>query len=138
MIHTGIDDFRKVREMNLIYVDKSELISDILASPADTFLFTRPRRFGKSLNLSMLDCFFNMQYNGNRWFDGLKVMDDPKAVSWMNSRPVISFNMKDMPAKNFDLFLSKVSDRIAYLYGGYKYLRDSEMLDDADRRLFEL
>ena len=67
-IPIGVDDFKKVREENYYFVDKSELISDILKDKAEIYLFTRPRRFGKSLNLSMLDAFFNANiFVDSRW-----------------------------------------------------------------------
>lgn len=71
----GNDDFKKIRRNNGYYVDKSDLIAGILDKRnTEIFLFTRPRRFGKSLNLSMLDAFFNIEYRGNTWFEGLRIM----------------------------------------------------------------
>ena len=73
-IPIGVDDFKEIRDEGYYFVDKSELISDILREGAEVYNFTRPRRFGKSLNLSMLDAFFNLKYpKDNKWFDGLKV-----------------------------------------------------------------
>ena len=63
-IRIGIQDFRKIRDGSSYYVDKSGLIDSILESGSDSFLFTRPRRFGKSTNLSMLDAYLNMEYVG--------------------------------------------------------------------------
>ena len=73
-IPIGVDSFREIREDGYYFVDKSELVSDIVEQRSKVYLFTRPRRFGKTLNLSMIDCFFNLKYEGNTWFDGLKVM----------------------------------------------------------------
>ena len=67
-IPSGVDDFRKIREGGYYFVDKSELVSDIVNDRSEVFLFTRPRRFGKSLNLSMIDAFFNLEYKGTKWF----------------------------------------------------------------------
>ena len=61
-IPIGVDDFKEIRDEGYYFVDKSELISDILSERNKVYLFTRPRRFGKSLNLSMLDAFFNLKY----------------------------------------------------------------------------
>ena len=73
-VPVGNDDFKDVREKNGYYVDKTGLIVDIVAqSSTKAFRFTRPRRFGKSMNLSMLDAFFSIDYAGNKWFDGLRV-----------------------------------------------------------------
>ena len=85
----GVDNFKKIRDVGGYYVDKTDLISDIVARPVtEVFLFTRPRRFGKSLNMSMLDAFFSVDYKGNDWFDGLKVTSDRKSMEMMNSFPV--------------------------------------------------
>ena len=72
-------DFKELRNGGYYFIDKSELISDILENRFEVFLFTRPRRFGKSLNLSMLDAFFNLKYKGNTWFDGLKISEHSAA-----------------------------------------------------------
>ena len=72
----GVQDFKEMREGEFLYVDKSDMIPQILSDKAKVYLYTRPRRFGKSLNLSMLDAFFNNRYpKDNGWFDGLKVSD---------------------------------------------------------------
>ncbi len=70
-IMTEVDDLKKIREENGYYVDKSALIDELLRKKKEVNLFTRPRRFGKSLNLSMLDAYFNERYAGNPWFDDL-------------------------------------------------------------------
>ncbi|WP_400209217.1 AAA family ATPase, partial [Methanomethylophilus alvi] len=92
----GVDDFREIREGGYYFVDKSELVSDIVNDRSEVFLFTRPRRFGKSLNLSMIDAFFNLEYKGNKWFDGLKVNSHPEVEEHRNAYPVISLCMKDL------------------------------------------
>ena len=137
MIPIGVDDFGKLREGGFYYVDKTELISDIVNDLKEVFLFTRPRRFGKSLNLSMLDCFFNLKYRGNNWFDGLKVMEDPKAVSMMNSRPVIKFEMKGLSVDDMDSFLSKLSVNLLALFVKYDYLESSDRVNPHLLRIYE-
>ena len=82
----GNDDFRKLRDRDLYYVDKTPLIDMVLKSTSDVMLFTRPRRFGKSLNMSMLDAYLNTRYAGERdRFSGLKISelrpDDPEKNS---------------------------------------------------------
>lgn len=69
----------------------------------------------------MIDCFFNLRYKGNRWFDGLKVMEHPNAVGVMSSRPVIRMDMKDIPTETFDQFRMKLAVRIADLYLSFGY-----------------
>ena len=72
----GVQDFKKVRDEEYLYIDKTDMIPQILSQKSEVYLYTRPRRFGKSLNLSMLDAFFNLKYpKDSTWFDGLKVSD---------------------------------------------------------------
>lgn len=132
-IPIGIQDFREIRNDGYYYVDKSELIADIVSKRAKAYLFTRPRRFGKSLNLSMIDCFFNLQYEGNRWFDGLRIMEHRDAVALMNRYPVIRLDMKDLPVDDYTLFMDKFSVRLAELIKRFVYLRSSDRLIDEDR-----
>ena len=94
-IPIGVQSFTKVRDLNLYYVDKTDLIDSILNDVGtEMFLYTRPRRFGKSLNLSMLDAYLNIQHKGNPWFEGLSISmkrpDDPIK----NSYPVIYMDLK--------------------------------------------
>ncbi len=93
----GNDNFRKLRDRDLYYVDKSPLIDMVLKSSSDVMLFTRPRRFGKSLNLSMLDAYLNIKYAGERdRFSDLKISelrpDDPEK----NSNIVVFVSLKDL------------------------------------------
>ena len=68
----GKDDFKDIRENGIYLVDKTRFIGEILSMPGtEVFLFTRPRRFGKSINMSMLDAYLNERYRWNNWFDGL-------------------------------------------------------------------
>ncbi len=73
-ISTSGLSFMRLRAENRFYVDKSMLIADIIETdPSGVFLYTRPRRFGKSTNISMIDAFFNLGYRGNDWFEGLEI-----------------------------------------------------------------
>ena len=85
----GIQDFRKIRERNYLYVDKTDMISQILDDGAEVFLYTRPRRFGKSLNLSMINEFFNIDRPDNSdLFEGLKISQYGEYDGYRNSHPV--------------------------------------------------
>ncbi len=136
LIPRGIDDFKKLRDGGYYFVDKSELISDILRDGSEVLLFTRPRRFGKSLNLSMLDAFFNLEYKGNSWFDGLKINDHPEAEKHRSVYPVIHLDMKYTSVKNYDLFLSKVRGMLSRLFVNFRYLRDSDRVPENFRKLY--
>ena len=130
----GVDDFREIREGGYYFVDKSELVSDIVNDKSKVFLFTRPRRFGKSLNLSMIDAFFNLEYKGNGWFDGLKVNSHPEVEKHRNAYPVIRLCMKDLVADDVEGFNGRLKLMLKSVYRGFKYLRDSDLVDEDLRR----
>ncbi len=133
---TGIDDFIEIRDGNYYFVDKSELISDIVDDRNKVYLFTRPRRFGKTLNLSMIDAFFNMKYKGNTWFDGLKVQEHGNCMKLKNSFPVISISMKELGIRDFNLFRSEVATKMSELFGDFRYLSDSDKIDQIYKDAF--
>ena len=94
MLPIGIDNFEKLREENFYYVDKTGLIRDLLYNWGEVNLFTRPRRFGKSLNMNMLKRFFEI---GGRKeiFDGLQIMEERDLCErYMGKFPVISISLK--------------------------------------------
>lgn len=126
-IPIGVDDFKKIREKNAYYVDKTGLIVDIVSSPAtEVFLFTRPRRFGKSMNMSMLDAFFAMDYDGNGWFEGLKVMSDERCNEIMNSRPVISISLTGLDSGDYNAFISDLKEIVSEACDRHSYLKGWE------------
>ena len=119
----GTDDFRKIRENDGYYVDKTRLIAEILSKRnTEVFLFTRPRRFGKSLNMSMIDAFFNVEYRGNSWFDGLYISGCPDANIEANASPVVSISLKDIGTNDFDTFLGDLRESIKEVCSRYRYL----------------
>lgn len=109
-------------------MDKTSLITEIIRQEGtEVFLFTRPRRFGKSLNMSMIDAFFNVKYKGNRWFDGLSVSSDENSTMEMNRYPVINLSMKNLNCKDMDTFLDKFSRQIKNVCRDFRYILDSDM-----------
>ncbi len=129
----GNDNFRKLRDRDLYYVDKSPLIDTVLKSSSDVMLFTRPRRFGKSLNLSMLDAYLNIKYAGERdRFTDLKISqlrpDDPEK----NSNIVVFLSLKDLGDGTYASFLRRFADMAFTLYGDFTELKTSDRLDSDD------
>ena len=90
----GNDDFAEVRRQNLYFIDKSLMIRDFLDTGDKVTLITRPRRFGKTLNMTMLREFFDITKDSRQLFQGLSIMDTEYA-SQINSRPVIFLTLKD-------------------------------------------
>ena len=130
--------FSSIMSEDYYYVDKSLLIKDILDSnPHGVYLFTRPRRFGKTTNLSMLDAFFNIEYKGNNWFDGLAISDYPEYERYKNAFPVIKLNLKDTKCSDVDYFLDRLKSAISVAYLDHMYLMKSDVLSEREKSNYE-
>ena len=122
-VDTGGLSFAELREEDMYYVDKTMLIADILSEgDSDVYQFTRPRRFGKTTNLSMLDAFFNIQYKGNAWFDGLEISEHPEFERYKNAFPVIHLDLNDTKAPDYDSFIDMMRTAVRNVYEAHEYL----------------
>ncbi len=127
----GNDDFKDLRDNDGYYVDKTKLIEEILSRRnTKVFLFTRPRRFGKTLNMSMLDAFFNMKYKGRAeaWFKDLRISRRKDLMAKANDNPVISISLKGLEAESYERFERLTKNKLKRLYGPYSDLRNSDRL----------
>ena len=98
----GTDLFRKLRENNSYYVDKTSIIKEIIENTSDVHLFTRPRRFGKTLTMSMLNEFFSVT-GDKSIFDGLAITEDKQLCeTWMGKYPTVFVSFKDIVAPTFE------------------------------------
>ncbi len=133
----GVQDFISIRDGNKYFVDKSMLIGQILNSnDVGVFLYTRPRRFGKSLNLSMMDAFFNIEYKGNTWFDDLEISEHHECDGYKNTFPVLYIDMKSVCADDYDDFSVDFMGLVKDAYKRHQYLNDSSNLTDIDKTEF--
>ncbi len=135
----GRDNFRIVREGSYTFVDKSLFIKAILQDPSQVILITRPRRFGKSLNMSMLQYFFAAQVNNQptrELFNALKIMDEPECMQHQGQYPVIYINFKDVKGETYEQFLYQMSIALSTAYRQHKVLLDHPELSDADKQRF--
>lgn len=124
-VDTGGLSFQEIREDGKYYVDKSLLIKDMLeTNDRGVYLYTRPRRFGKTTNITMLDAFFNLEYKGNTWFDELAISECPQYVSYKNRFPVISLNLKDTVAEEYDEYVGLLRNAIRRAFLPFRYLLD--------------
>lgn len=132
-----LDSFREVRNNGTFFADKSRLIERILSDKdAKVFLFCRPRRFGKSINLTMLDSFLNVKYKGNTWFDGLYISKIDTVQQFRNRFPVIYLNMIGKVYYDTEKLKNGFDDLIIDTFDKFNYLRDSEKLTDRQKRKF--
>lgn len=143
----GTSNFRKLIEYKspisgegYLFVDKTELIREILDDLTEVIVITRPRRFGKTLNLSMLHHFFATKVHGRPTkdlFTGLKIASDPICMKEQGQYPVIFITLKDAKYKTFDLCLEHIKMQIANVYSEYRFLLESEQLDPEEKNLFK-
>lgn len=134
----GIESFEKLRTQDFYYVDKTLMIRDLIQRWGEVNLFTRPRRFGKSLNMSMLKAFFEI--GGNRaLFDGLKISEEKEICEeYMGKFPVISISLKDVEGSDYDVartLLCSVIGNEALRF--YELLKSSPKLNEVERRQYE-
>ena len=113
----GRDNFKDIIERNAYYVDKTSIIEDILSNDNYVSLFPRPRRFGKSLFISMIDNFFNIEYKDTNayLFKDLKISKS-NYYEYLSSRPVIKLDFKSLKQDNYELMLSSFKEMIREIY----------------------
>lgn len=133
LLPTGIENFKELIDNNYYYVDKSDFISDVLNEKV--VLYTRPRRFGKTLNMSMLYYFFSCHEKQNSYlFDGLNISSDSAAMIYQNRYPVIYISFKDMKNSTLSLQIDKFRSIISRLViDQFNILFDSEYLDKVEK-----
>ena len=133
----GIDDFKKIREAGFYYVDKTKLIEQLLQSWGEVILFTRPRRFGKTLNMSMLKSFFEIGAEKSL-FQGLYISEKEKlCAEYMGKYPVIFLSLKGVEGLHFadaqKMLMTIINNEVRRHY----YLKTSDKLTVEDRKQFE-
>ena len=129
--------FARMRDENVYFVDKSMLIADLLSMDGrGVYLYTRPRRFGKTTNLTMLDAFFNIEYKGNTWFDGLEISKHPEFDSYRNAFPVINLNLKNTKSDDFESYVADLKDALNMTFDKFRYLMKSDLVYDDEKETF--
>ena len=133
----GLENFEQIIKDNYYYVDKTGLISELIRNGGMVNLFTRPRRFGKTLNMSMLEYFFSIE-GDKRIFDGLEILKDPKLCDeYMGKYPVISVSLKGINAAAYEGafdFAVQIMQRAAE---AFQFLCDSECLSEHDKEAYK-
>ena len=136
----GVDNFEELITKDYFFVDKTLFIRDLLDMKGEVNLFTRPRRFGKTLNMSMLRYFFEMEEdNAGRLFAGTKIMSaGEEYLKWMGQFPVISLTLKSMKQATWELSFEMLKKAIREEYSRHwKTVEASGRLNDADRERFQ-
>ena len=131
----GIDDFRKIIKEDCYYVDKTKFIADVLQDASNVKLFTRPRRFGKTLNMSMLKYFFDVRESeeNRKLFNGLDI-EKSKYIDEQGKYPTILISLKSIKYETWEESLEQLKSLISNLYNEFEYIRES--LNESEIELF--
>ena len=136
-ISTGIENFKELLDNNYYYVDKTRLIEDVLSDKV--MLYTRARRFGKTLNLSMLYYFFSNKEKENSYlFEGLNISKDKEILKHQNQYPVIFLTLKDMNNNNFQSQIYIFTSLIANIIDIYAEIKNSDTISQRERKLLDI
>lgn len=137
-ISVGVSDFEKIRRDGYYYIDKSGLIRGLLESSAEVTLLTRPRRFGKTLGMSMLANFFDITKDSKSLFEGLEIAGYPEICrQWMNQYPVLFLSFKDVDGSSFENALGLLKFTLSQFCDTHAYLADGGRITDVQRAIFE-
>ena len=139
-IAVGDENFDEIRKAGLYYVDKTELLYDLVGRTDNKVtLFTRPRRFGKTLNMSMMESFFDINRDSKTVFEGLDVTKHQEFCSnWMNQYPVLSISFKDVDGLDFESAFVALQGAISDICFKYSEVLENEKVDPIDKITFNL
>ena len=133
-----LQSYEDVIRKNIFYVDKTAFIKEWWESEDSVTLITRPRRFGKTLNIDMLNCFFSNTYeNRGDLFEGLSIWEDEKYRQLQGTYPVINLSFAGIKETNYETAKKKMCEIMTGLYSRNSFLRDSEVLTDKDKAYFD-
>ena len=136
IVPTGIENFKELIDKDACYVDKTNLIEKVLKEKV--VLYTRPRRFGKTLNMSMLYYFFSNKEKENAYlFDGLNISKNKEALKHQNQYPVIFISLKDMKESKIENQLVKFSYIIARLLDQFEDILDDDIFNEREKKLLK-
>ena len=129
----GTSDFKKLIENKNFFVDKSLFIKEVINENSDVILIPRPRRFGKSLNFSMLKYFFDIKEESKELFERLKIGKEKECLKHMNKYPVVLISLKDAAVSNWNLSKKGLKVTMSEIYRDYRE-EVMDVLDESERK----
>lgn len=133
----GVEDFKRLVDNEYYFVDKTLMIKELLENKETVNLFTRPRRFGKTLNMSMLQRFFEATAKSNAYlFDGLKIAAYPEYMAYQGQYPVISISLKSMKQASYTDAFYMYKNLIAKEYEKHKIILESNKILQSEKEIF--
>ena len=136
VVGIGIQDFSKIQRENVFYVDKTRFIKEWWESKDEVTLIVRPRRFGKTLTMSMVEQFFSVEYADNPCFRGMDIWKEEKYREIQGTYPVISLTFSSIKERNFEEARKKICATIQMLYQKYQFLLEGEILNEQEKADF--
>ncbi|MCI8378423.1 MAG: AAA family ATPase [Lachnospiraceae bacterium] len=137
-VAVGVQDFEKVVSNGYFYIDKTNFIKEWWESADEVTLITRPRRFGKTLNMNMLERFWSIKYKGRgKIFENLFIWGEEKFQKLQGTYPVISLSFAGVKEDNYPGAKSQINQIITNLYSEYEFLRDCGKLGEKDKAFFD-
>ncbi len=137
-VSTGGLAFQEIRKRGKYYVDKTLLIKDMLdVDDSGVFLYTRPRRFGKTTNITMLDAFFNFDYSGNDWFEGLEITKHHSYDRYKNAYPVIHIDLMEINSASEETLLDSLNGAVIDAFSPFDERMRGWKMSLADRSSYE-
>ena len=134
----GKQSFEDIRKKDCFYIDKTDFIKDWWESADDVTLITRPRRFGKTLNMDMLKCFFSNQYVGRKeLFEGLDIWKDEEYRELQGTYPVIFLSFADIKGNTFEMARQQICIKILDLYEENEYLLEGDILGESEKAFYK-
>jgi hypothetical protein len=134
----GIQDFGSIIQNDYFYIDKTTFIKEWWESGDSVTLITRPRRFGKTLNLNMLDYFFSNQHKGTSvLFENLAIWQEKKYRDLQGTYPVISLSFAGVKGNDYETAINKIREILTNLYNQFAFLRDSDVLTENEKAYFD-
>ncbi len=135
---TGIQSFEKTRTEKLFFIDKTNFLKEWWECKDDITLITRPRRFGKTLNMSMLECFFSLQYaNRGDLFEGLSIWKEEEYRQLQGTYPVISLSFAEVKSTTYEGARNKICQLITFAFQAFQSVFDDAQLNHADVKFWE-
>ncbi|XCP84447.1 AAA family ATPase [Roseburia hominis] len=132
----GVQDFQKIISRNIFYVDKTGFIKEWWESMDDVTLITRPRRFGKTLTMSMVEHFFSVEYADSELFKNLDIWREEEYQKLQGTYPVISLSFADIKEVSYEQARKKICETIVDLYNKYDFLAKEDILGEKDKKYY--
>jgi len=137
IVGIGHQDFSELRKLDLFYIDKTNFIKEWWENADSVTLITRPRRFGKTLNMSMTEQFFSVQYAGRSdLFEGLSIWQDTGFREIQGTYPVISLSFANVKERDFLQARRKICGILGDLYNKYDFLLEGNLLNESEKKIF--